>query len=91
MPIPTRDPLGLPDSVFLFSDTLLIFDHARHTALLLTYADTAATGGDDAQAQAEAQARLDAMERRLRSADAMPPRGQRVRARQGEQRSACRG
>ncbi|HEU4783965.1 MAG TPA: chorismate-binding protein, partial [Ktedonobacterales bacterium] len=76
--IPEDDPLGLPESVFMFSDTLLIFDHARHTAKLLTYADSAATGGDDARARAEAQARLDAMERRLRRATPRLPRGQRV-------------
>ncbi|HEX5548637.1 MAG TPA: anthranilate synthase component I, partial [Ktedonobacterales bacterium] len=77
--IPADDPLGLPESVFLFSDTLLIFDHAHHTAKLLTYADSEATNGDDARAQAEAEARLDAMERRLRRAAPHLPRGQRVR------------
>jgi anthranilate synthase component 1 len=77
--IPADDPLGLPDSVFMFSDTLLIFDHARHTAKLLTYAESEATGGNDARAQAEAQARLDAMEQRLRQAAPRLPRGQRVR------------
>ncbi len=76
--IPAADPLGLPESVFMFSDTLLIFDHARHTARLLTYADTEATGGDDERAQAEAQARLDEMEQRLRRATPRQPRGQRV-------------
>ena len=76
--IPADDPLGLPESVFMFSDTLLIFDHARHTAKLLTYADSEATGGDDAQARAEAEARLNAMERRLRRAAPRLPRGQRV-------------
>jgi anthranilate synthase component I len=75
--VPEDDPLGLPESVFLFSDTLLIFDHARHTARLLTYADREATGGDDARAHAEAQARLDAMEQRLRRATPRQPRGQR--------------
>jgi anthranilate synthase component 1 len=66
--IPAEDPLGLPESVFLFSDTLLIFDHARHTARLLTYADSDATAGDEDLARAEAQARLDAMEQRLQRA-----------------------
>ena len=49
--IPASDPLGLPESVFLFSDTLLIFDHVRHTVRLLTYADSTAAGGDEARAQ----------------------------------------
>ncbi|MBF6592451.1 MAG: chorismate-binding protein, partial [Ktedonobacterales bacterium] len=68
VPIPAHDPLGLPDAVFLFCDTLLIFDHARHTARLLTHTDRAATEGDEERALAEAQARLNQMERRLRRA-----------------------
>lgn len=68
VPIPVDDPLDLPEAIFMFSDTLLIFDHARHTALLLTWADSAATDNDDARAEAEAHARLDEMERRLRRA-----------------------
>ncbi|HEY1391499.1 MAG TPA: anthranilate synthase component I [Ktedonobacterales bacterium] len=77
--IPANDPLCLPESVFMFSDTLLIFDHARHTAKLLTYAESEAADGDDARAEAEAQARLDTMEQRLRRAAPHLPRGQRVR------------
>ena len=65
VPIPEDDPLDLPEAVFCFSDTLLIFDHARHRARLLTYADLDVAGGDERQARAEAAARLDAMERRL--------------------------
>ncbi|HEY7341964.1 MAG TPA: anthranilate synthase component I [Ktedonobacterales bacterium] len=76
--IPADNPLGLPESVFMFSDTLLIFDHARHTARLLTYAESGAADGEDARAQAEAEARLDAMERRLRRAAPRLPRGQRI-------------
>ncbi|MDE3228245.1 MAG: anthranilate synthase component I, partial [Chloroflexota bacterium] len=64
--IPEDDPLGLPEAVFMFSDTLLIFDHVRHTALLLTWADSEATDGDEVRAEAEAYTRLDAMEQRLR-------------------------
>ena len=71
----------LPDAVFLFSDTLLIFDHVRQRALLLTHADLDATGGDEALAQAEAQARLDEMERRLRASTPTTPRGQTPRQR----------
>jgi anthranilate synthase component I len=65
VPIPACDPLGLPDAIFLFTDTLLAFDHVRQRALLLTHADLEAAGGDSARAEAEAGARLDAMERRL--------------------------
>jgi anthranilate synthase component 1 len=65
VPVPACDPLGLPEALFCFTDTLLAFDHARHRMLLLTHADLAACDGDDVRAHAEANARLDAMERRL--------------------------
>jgi len=65
VPIPADDPLRLPEAIFCFSDTLLIFDHVRHTARLLTHADLDAADGDANRAHAEAQARLDEMERRL--------------------------
>ena len=68
VPIPAADPLDVPEAVFMFSDTLLIFDHARHTARLLTWAESAASGDDEQRAEAEAQTRLDALERRLRRA-----------------------
>ncbi len=68
VPIPANDPLDLPEAVFMFSDTLLVFDHVRHTALLLTWADSEAHAGDDERADADAQARLDDIERRLRRA-----------------------
>ncbi len=84
VPIPTADPLGLPESVFMFSETLLVFDHARHTALLLTYADLEASGGDREQATVAAQAKLDELERRLRRPTPKVPQGQRFARRKGE-------
>ena len=72
VPIPADDPLGLPEAIFCFSDTLLIFDHVRHAARLLTHADLDAAQGDATRAYAEAHARLDAMERRLSRAVPRP-------------------
>jgi len=82
VPIPAAHPLATPDAVFLFSDTLLIFDHVRHRALLLTHADLSAHEGDEALARAEAEARLDAMEQRLRAPTPRAPRGQAPRQRE---------
>ncbi|GIT69901.1 MAG: hypothetical protein Ct9H300mP27_10050 [Chloroflexota bacterium] len=31
------DPQGLPESVFMFSDTLLIFDHVRHDIKIVSH------------------------------------------------------
>ncbi len=56
IPLPARDPLGLPDAVQIFTDTLLIFDHVTHRARLLTHARLA---GDLTASLAAAQARLD--------------------------------
>jgi anthranilate synthase component 1 len=76
VPLPAAHPLATPDAVFLFVDTLLIFDHVRQRALLLTHADLSAVGGDEGLARAEAETRLDEMERRLRAPTPRTPRGQ---------------
>ena len=38
IPAPEEDPLGLPEAVFLFTDTLLIFDHASQKIIVLSHA-----------------------------------------------------
>ena len=38
LPRSTRDDLALPDTVFLFSDTLLVFDNLRHRLLVIANA-----------------------------------------------------
>jgi len=30
LPSPTSDPLGLPEALFMFVDTMLVFDHVTH-------------------------------------------------------------
>src|SRR5215469_16858118 len=45
VPTPPADPLGLPDAMFAFYDTVLIFDHVRHTIHLLTHLELRA--GED--------------------------------------------
>jgi anthranilate synthase component I len=45
LPAATRDDLGLPDAVFMFSDTLLAFDNLRHR--LLVIANAHIDGRDD--------------------------------------------
>ena len=37
VPAPEDDPLGLPESIFLCADTLLVFDHLRHTIKVLSH------------------------------------------------------
>ncbi|MFC1991448.1 anthranilate synthase component I [Chloroflexota bacterium] len=37
LPSPERDPLGLPESIFMFVDTVLIFDHVTHKIKVLSH------------------------------------------------------
>jgi len=77
VPRAAADPLGLPDAVFMLTDTVLIFDHFRRKLLAVTYVpmDT----GDYHTAYADAAARLDALAARLRAP--IPP--QSVASREG--------
>ena len=38
LPRTTHDDLGLPDAVFMLSDTLLVFDNLRHRLLVIANA-----------------------------------------------------
>lgn len=37
LPSPEADPLGLPESLFMFVDTVLIFDHVTHKIMVLSH------------------------------------------------------
>ncbi len=37
LPSPDKDPLGLPESLFMFVDTVLIFDHVTHKIKVLSH------------------------------------------------------
>ncbi len=63
--VPAADPLDLPGALFTFYDTLVVFDHVRHRAHLLTYAEVPVGGDGDQAALSEARMRLDDMQRRL--------------------------
>jgi anthranilate synthase component 1 len=38
LPMPEADPQGFPESVFLFTDTLLVFDHVQHNIKVVSHA-----------------------------------------------------
>ncbi|MEX1255492.1 MAG: anthranilate synthase component I [Dehalococcoidia bacterium] len=38
LPMPEADPQGFPESVFLFTDTLLVFDHVQHNIRVVSHA-----------------------------------------------------
>ncbi|MFC2011068.1 anthranilate synthase component I [Chloroflexota bacterium] len=62
LPSPESDPLGLPESLFMFVDTVLIFDHVIHKIKVLShvYLD-----GDIEKAYQKAVERIDEMVARL--------------------------
>jgi len=37
LPSPSKDSLGLPESLFMFVDTMLVFDHVTHKIKVLSY------------------------------------------------------
>jgi len=59
---PLADPLGIPESVFMFCDAIAVFDHVQHNMKLLA---NCRLDGDVDSAYAQAVERLDAMARRL--------------------------
>ena len=57
VPPPASDPLGLPESVFMFVDTLLVFDHVRHKIKVVSHVRL--DGGSVESAYAEAVERIE--------------------------------
>ena len=70
VPAPEEDPLQLPESIFLCADTLLVFDHLRHTIKVLSHVRV----DDDLEgAYATATRKIDALVDRLARPLAAPP------------------
>ena len=62
VPMMPKDPQGLPQSVFMFSDTLLVFDHLRHDIKVVSHVRLE---GDVESAYTEATAKIDRLVERL--------------------------
>ncbi len=62
LPSPERDPLGVPESLFMFVDTVLIFDHVTHKIKVLSHAHL---DGDIEAAYQKAVDRIDNLVDRL--------------------------
>ena len=56
VPVMPADPQGLPESVFTFVDTLLVFDHLRHDIKVVSHVHL---NGDVRQSYAEAVQKID--------------------------------
>ena len=68
-PMPA-DPQGLPESVFMFADTLLVFDHLRHDIKVVSHVRL---DGDIDQAYKEATDKVDELVSRLSQPLELPP------------------
>ena len=69
VPEPPVDPLGLPESLFMFNDTMLVFDHLRHTIKVVSHMRL---DGDPEQSYGEAIEKIERLVQRL-SAPLDPP------------------
>jgi len=63
LPSPARDTVGLPESLLMLADTLLVFDHLTHTIKVVSHANI----GEDIEAgYVEAIRKIDILVERLR-------------------------
>ncbi len=62
LPSPEPDPLGIPESLFMFVDTVLVFDHALHKIKVLSHMSLA---GDIEAEYKKAVTRIDQLVERL--------------------------
>ncbi|MBF6600456.1 MAG: anthranilate synthase component I [Dehalococcoidia bacterium] len=62
LPMPDADPQGFPESIFLFTDTLLVFDHLQRTIKVVSHARL---DGDVDAAYRQATWKIDELVQRL--------------------------
>lgn len=62
LPMPEPDPQGLPESVFLFCDTILVFDHLMHKIMVVSHVRL---DGDIDSAYRQAEFKIDELVSRL--------------------------
>jgi anthranilate synthase component 1 len=62
LPSPDSDPVGLPESVMMLADTLLVFDHVTHTIKVVAHVHS---NGDIEGAYQAAKKRIDGLAERL--------------------------
>jgi anthranilate synthase component I len=62
LPSPSADPLNLPEAYFMFTDTLLVFDHVTHTIKVMSHVQL---DGDIDKSYQEAIGKIDILVDRL--------------------------
>ena len=70
VPDPPADPLALPEALFMFNDTLLVFDHLKHSIKVVShvYLD-----GNIERAYQDAVEKIDSLAERLSAPLELPP------------------
>lgn len=69
LPVPEVDPVDVPESIFCFTETLLAFDHVRHSLRIITHVRL----DDDLEANyARAVATIEHIRERLREGNQQP-------------------
>ncbi len=63
VPVPQTDPLGLPEAVLMFTDTVLVFDHLKHKIQVVSHVRL---DGDVSNEYEKATQRIDKLVARLR-------------------------
>ena len=63
LPAPEADPLGLPEAILMFTDTLLVFDHLVHKIKVVSHVHL---NGDIEKAYAGAVAKIECLVERLK-------------------------
>ncbi|MFW6125927.1 MAG: anthranilate synthase component I [Chloroflexota bacterium] len=71
LPVPANDPLGLAESIFMLTDTVLVFDHLTHRIKVVSHAYL---DGDIRSAYRQATERIEALVERLNHPFACCPR-----------------
>ena len=64
VPLPPIDPHGLPEAVFLFTESIVVFDHLKHRIQIVAHAFVEGEAEAD-EAYAKAVARIDELAARL--------------------------
>lgn len=71
VPIPTHNPLNIPESVFMFCDSMVVFDHRKHLVKLVAHVNVPADHAGDhkhlAASYEKAVSRLVELESRLKA------------------------
>lgn len=70
---PLKDPLGIPESLFMICDTIVVFDHVFQTVQLVSHVYLPATSSQTVEElYADAEKRLHGLAATLQSNDPLP-------------------